>query len=74
MPVLLTQDEINTFEKNGVSSDDIQYTVDYYRSNGISDDDIRTKIDDKLNSYYNNYAREITSLKSRKNQLKLVLH
>lgn len=58
MPVLLTQDEINTFEKNGVSSDDIQYTVDYYRSNGISDDVIRTKIDDKLNVYYNNYARE----------------
>lgn len=57
MPVELTQDEINTFQKNGVGADDIQYTVDHYRSIGLSDNEIRSKIDTKLNNYYNDYTK-----------------
>ena len=51
MSVFLTDDEINTFAKNGFSENDIQDTINGYRSEGLDDNAIRSRIDQRLNSW-----------------------
>ena len=50
MAVTFTNDELDLFNKNGISDDDIQATVDNYRSQGLDDNAIRQKVDVKLNA------------------------
>lgn len=50
MAVTFTDDELDLFNKNGISDDDIQATVENYRSQGLDDNAIRQKVDVKLNA------------------------
>lgn len=51
MSVYLSDDELQQFQDNGITQDDIKNTVDYYRNEGLSDEQIRAKIDTKLNEF-----------------------
>lgn len=51
MTVDISNDELQQFQDNGITQDDIKNTVDYYRNEGLSDEQIRAKIDTKLNEF-----------------------
>lgn len=51
MSVYLSDDELQQFQDNGITQDDIKNTVDYYRNEGLSDEEIRAKVDTKLKSF-----------------------
>lgn len=51
MSVYISDDELQQFQDNGMTQDDIRNTVDYYRNEGLSDEQIRAKIDTKLNEF-----------------------
>lgn len=51
MSVYISDDELQQFQDNGITQDDIKNTVDYYRNEGLSDEQIRAKIDTKLNEF-----------------------
>ena len=50
MAVTFSDEELDLFNKNGISDDDIQATVENYRSQGLDDNAIRQKVDVKLNA------------------------
>lgn len=51
MTVDISNDELQQFQDNGITQDDIKNTVDYYRNEGLSDEEIRAKVDTKLKSF-----------------------
>lgn len=51
MSVYLSDGELQQFQDNGITQDDIKNTVDYYRNEGLSDEEIRAKVDTKLKSF-----------------------
>ena len=51
MPVNITDEELDIFNKNGFTDDDVRATVENYRNQGLDDNAIRTKIDARLNSW-----------------------
>lgn len=51
MAVNITQDEMDLFNKNGISENDIMQTVNNYRADGLSDADIRAKFEAKMNTF-----------------------
>nr|DAL34559.1 MAG TPA_asm: hypothetical protein [Caudoviricetes sp.] len=51
MSVYLSDDELQQFQDNGITQDDIKNTVDYCRNEGLSDEEIRAKVDTKLKSF-----------------------
>lgn len=51
MSVYISDDELQQFQDNGITQDDIKNTVDYYRNEGLSDEEIRAKFDTKLKSF-----------------------
>lgn len=51
MPVYISDDELKVFNDNGISTEQIQDTVNLYRKDGLKDDEIRTKVDAKLQSF-----------------------
>lgn len=51
MPVNITNEELDLFNKNGFSDDDVRETINSYRSQGLDDKAIRNKIDQRLNSW-----------------------
>lgn len=51
MSVVIKDDELELFNQNGVTQDQIANTVNTYRNQGLSDEDIRSKVDIKLNEY-----------------------
>lgn len=51
MPVNITDDELDIFNKNGFSDDDVRSTIEDYRSQGLDDNAIRQKIDSRLNEW-----------------------
>lgn len=53
MPVNITDEELDIFNQNGFTDDDVKATVENYRSQGLDDVAIRTKIDDRLSSWAN---------------------
>lgn len=51
MSVFLTNDELQTFAKNGFDGMAIKKTVEHYRSQGMDDDAIRARIDTQLKNF-----------------------
>ncbi len=51
MPVNISNQELDIFNKNGFSDADVKATVDNYRSQGLSDTQIRAKIDSRLKQW-----------------------
>lgn len=51
MPVNITDDELDLFNKNGFSDDDVRETINSYRSQGLDDKAIRAKIDSRLSGW-----------------------
>ena len=51
MAVTITNDELDIFNKNGFSDDDVRATVENYRSQGLDDNAIRAKVQSKLDSW-----------------------
>lgn len=51
MSVFLTNDELQTFAKNGFDGVAIKNTVAHYRSQGLDDDAIRARIDKQLTNF-----------------------
>lgn len=50
MSVNITKEMYDTFMDNGLTEDDIQYTVNYYRNKGQSDDEIFNNLNNKYKS------------------------
>ena len=53
MPVNISQEEMQIFNNNGISEEQIRDTVNLYRNDGLSDDEIRAKVDTKLQGFQN---------------------
>lgn len=51
MPVNISNEELDLFNKNGFSDDDVRATVENYRQQGLNDEAIRQKIDSRLSSW-----------------------
>lgn len=58
MAIEILNEDIDVFGRNGISPDDLAYTINEYRKQGVSDDDIKKKMDNKLMSLYNNADKE----------------
>lgn len=51
MAVTITDEELDLFNKNGFTDDDVRATVENYRSQGLDDNAIRTKVQSKIDSW-----------------------
>ena len=51
MAVTITDEELDLFNKNGFTDDDVRATVENYRSQGLDDNAIRAKVQSKINSW-----------------------
>ena len=51
MAVNITNEELDLFNKNGFTDDDVRATVENYRSQGLDDNAIRAKVQAKLDSW-----------------------
>lgn len=51
MAVTITDEELDLFNKNGFTDDDVRATVENYRSQGLDDNDIRAKVQSKIDSW-----------------------
>jgi energy-coupling factor transporter ATP-binding protein EcfA2 len=51
MAVNITNEELDLFNKNGFTDDDVRATVENYRSQGLDDNAIRAKVQSKLDSW-----------------------
>ena len=51
MAVNITNEELDLFNKNGFTDDDVRATVENYRSQGLDDSAIRAKVQAKLDSW-----------------------
>lgn len=51
MAVTITNEELDLFNKNGFTDDDVRATVENYRSQGLDDNAIRAKVQAKLDSW-----------------------
>ena len=47
MTVELSAEQAKIFENNGISEDDLRYTVEEYRKRGVSDSEIQKKLNTK---------------------------
>ena len=51
MAVTITDEELDLFNKNGFTDDDVRATVENYRSQGLDDNAIRAKVQSKIDSW-----------------------
>ena len=51
MTVTITDEELDLFNKNGFTDDDVRTTVENYRSQGLDDNAIRAKVQSKIDSW-----------------------
>lgn len=51
MTVTITDEELDLFNKNGFTDDDVRATVENYRSQGLDDNAIRAKVQSKIDSW-----------------------
>jgi LAS superfamily LD-carboxypeptidase LdcB len=51
MAVNITNEELDLFNKNGFTDDDVRATVENYRSQGLDDNAIRAKVQSRLDSW-----------------------
>lgn len=51
MAVNITNEELDLFNKNGFTDDDVRATVENYRSQGLDDNAIKAKVQSKLDSW-----------------------
>lgn len=51
MAVTITNEELDLFNKNGFTDEDVRATVENYRSQGLDDNAIRAKVQAKLDSW-----------------------
>lgn len=51
MAVIITNKELDLFNKNGFTDDDVRATVENYRSQGLDDNAIRAKVQSKIDSW-----------------------
>ena len=54
MAVTITDEELDLFNKNGFTDDDVRATVENYRSQGLDDNAIRAKVQSKIDSWNTN--------------------
>ena len=64
MAVSISNEELDIFNKNGFTDDDVQATVNKYRSEGLDDSAIRTKVQERLDSWgYSQPTSDTTAYK-----------
>ena len=64
MAVTISNEELDIFNKNGFTDDDVQSTVNRYRSEGLDDNAIRVKVQERLNGWgYSQPTSEATTPK-----------
>ena len=51
MAITITDEELDLFNKNGFTDDDVRATVENYRSQGLDDNAIRAKVQSKIDSW-----------------------
>ncbi|MCQ2975133.1 MAG: hypothetical protein MJ211_10055 [Bacteroidales bacterium] len=59
MPVNISNEELDIFNNNGFTDDDVKATIENYRSQGLDDVAIRQKVDDRLKSWQQNGTQYI---------------
>ena len=63
MAVTITDEELDLFNKNGFTDDDVRATVENYRSQGLDDNAIKAKVQSKIGSWnaYQNVKQPINN-------------
>ena len=66
MAVTITDEELDLFNKNGFTDDDVRATVENYRSQGLDDNAIRAKVQSKIDSWntHQNVKQSINNTQS----------